>query len=203
MKECNKCKVEKPLSEYHKSKESKDGLYGSCKPCYKEHYYKKYYSKNKEGYRKRDKLYEEQNYEQSKAYRDQYDKKFQTKTKYRYNYHYHRRRMDPEYKLTQLLRGRFYDAVKHDRKNSSILDHLGCSIKEYKLYLEQMFLEPMNWDNHGDIWEIDHIDPVSKGGSWHYTNTQPLFKTTVIAEQYGYDMIGNKNKGARKVKNKL
>jgi hypothetical protein len=111
--------------------------------------------------------------------------------------------MDPEYKLTQLLRGRFYDAVKHDRKNSSILDHLGCSIKEYKLYLEQMFLEPMNWDNHGDIWEIDHIDPVSKGGSWHYTNTQPLFKTTAIAEQYGYDMIGNKNKGARKVKNKL
>jgi hypothetical protein len=27
-----------------------------------------------------------------------------------------------------------------------------------------MFLEPMNWDNHGDIWEIDHIEPVSKGG---------------------------------------
>ena len=98
--------------------------------------------------------------------------------------------------MNQLLRGRFYDAVKHERKNSSILDLLGCSIKEYKLYLEQMFLEPMNWDNHGDIWEIDHIKPVSKGGSWHYTNTQPLFKTTAIAEQYGYNMIGNKNKGA-------
>ena len=31
---------------------------------------------------------------------------------------------------------------------------------------------------------------------FHYTNLQPLFKTTEIAEQYGYiNEIGNRNKG--------
>ena len=32
----------------------------------------------------------------------------------------------------------------------------------------------MNWDNYGKMWEIDHIFPLSRGGSFHYTNTQPL-----------------------------
>jgi 5-methylcytosine-specific restriction endonuclease McrA len=32
----------------------------------------------------------------------------------------------------------------------------------------------MNWDNYGKIWEVDHIYPTSKGGSFHYMNTQPL-----------------------------
>ena len=32
----------------------------------------------------------------------------------------------------------------------------------------------MNWGNYGTYWEIDHTFPLSKGGSFHYTNTQPL-----------------------------
>jgi hypothetical protein len=33
MKKCNKCKQEKPLTEYYKSKQSKDGHQNSCKIC--------------------------------------------------------------------------------------------------------------------------------------------------------------------------
>ena len=32
----------------------------------------------------------------------------------------------------------------------------------------------MSWENYGIYWEIDHIKPLSKGGSFHYKNTQPL-----------------------------
>jgi hypothetical protein len=63
----------------------------------------------------------------------------------------------------------------------------------------------MNWGNHGVTWEIDHIKACSnfdltkleeQKQCFHYTNLQPLFKTTEIAEQYGYiNEIGNRNKG--------
>jgi hypothetical protein len=62
----------------------------------------------------------------------------------------------------------------------------------------------MNWDNHGKIWEIDHIkgcinfdlsDIEQQKQCFHYTNTQPLFKTTKIAESFGYNNItGNRDK---------
>ena len=62
----------------------------------------------------------------------------------------------------------------------------------------------MSWDNHGDIWEIDHILPCSsfdltkleeQQKCFHFSNHQPLFKTTQIAESFGYkDEIGNRNK---------
>ena len=42
------------------------------------------------------------------------------------------------------------------------------------VFLEKQFDDKMSWDNHGTYWEIDHIKPLSKGGSFHYTNTQPL-----------------------------
>ncbi len=62
----------------------------------------------------------------------------------------------------------------------------------------------MTWENYGKVWEIDHIIPcsrfdLSKEGEqkkcFHYSNLQPLFKTTDIAQEYGYlNEIGNRNK---------
>lgn len=195
MKKCNKCQVEKPLTEYHKCKSNKDGLQSRCKLCVKKGDRK--YKKDKNGKTKSHILeYARKNYIKNKPkyqkYHSKYNKENKDKILQQEKENYHN---CEETKLARLLRSRFYDAVKYNRKKSSILELLGCPIEEYKLYLEQMFLEPMNWSNHGDIWEIDHIIPISKGGSWHYTNTQPLFKTTTIAESFGYkNIIGNKNK---------
>ena len=62
----------------------------------------------------------------------------------------------------------------------------------------------MNWSNHGTIWEIDHIIPCDsfdltkleeQEKCFHFSNLQPLFKTTEIAESLGYKgYIGNREK---------
>jgi hypothetical protein len=81
---------------------------------------------------------------------------------------------------------------------------LGSTIEECRLYLESQFKPEMTWENHGEVWEIDHIIPCSsfdltdteqQKQCFHYSNTQPLFKTTSIAESFGYkNEIGNRNK---------
>ena len=61
-----------------------------------------------------------------------------------------------------------------------------CSsdLNKLKQYLEPQFKPEMNWNNHGEIWEIDHIKPCSsfdltdteqQKQCFHYTNLQPLW----------------------------
>ena len=74
-------------------------------------------------------------------------------------------------------------------------------------YLEDLFLPEMDWNNHGNVWEIDHILPIAYFDfsdeeqikqCFHFSNHQPLFKTTEIAESFGYiDHIGNRNKNKK------
>jgi len=80
---------------------------------------------------------------------------------------------DPEYRLIHQLRVRVNQYLKKGNQDKTI-DFLGCSIKEWVVYLEQQWDGNMTWENHGTYWEIDHIHPLSKGGSFHYTNTQPM-----------------------------
>lgn len=111
--------------------------------------------------------------------------------------HNHRTRM--------LISSRIRSALDGKSKPKGTIEILGCSIDEFKQHLESLFLPEMNWQNHGEVWEIDHILPCAsfdftQEGNiekcFHYTNHQPLFKTTEIAESFGYtDQIGNRNKG--------
>ena len=71
MKICSKCNVSKPLSEFNKRSNSKDGFRFECRICQKEHYESNrdhYITKMKENrinklddYKKRDKNYYEAN----------------------------------------------------------------------------------------------------------------------------------------------
>jgi hypothetical protein len=62
----------------------------------------------------------------------------------------------------------------------------------------------MTWENHGIVWEIDHIKPCASYNledleeqkqCFNFTNLQPLFTTTEIAKKHGYsEHLGNRNK---------
>jgi hypothetical protein len=129
---------------------------------------------------------------------------FKNNPEYLKGYMKNRYNNDIEYKIKNNLRSRLYHAIRGTIKFSSSLKLLGCSIEDLKGYIYTKFLPEMSWENHGEIWEIDHIigctnfdltNLEEQKKCFHYTNLQPLFKTTEIAKSFGYDdQIGNRNK---------
>ena len=71
MKRCSRCKIEKELDEFNKSKSTKDGLQNMCKLCqkqYQKEYQKQYYQLNRE----KKKQYFQRNKEKRNQYTNQY-----------------------------------------------------------------------------------------------------------------------------------
>ena len=83
------------------------------------------------------------------------------------------------------LRSRLYNAINRNYKNGSAVKDLGCSIDEFKIYLESKFSPGMTWENWSKFgWHIDHIVPLINFDlaereqflkACHYTNLQPLW----------------------------
>lgn len=68
-------------------------------------------------------------------------------------------------------------------KSDTTVNILGCSVEEFKNYLESQFTLGMSWDNRNE-WHIDHIVPISYACSEeeilllnHYSNLRPLWST--------------------------
>jgi hypothetical protein len=226
MKKCKYCNQWLEINNHNfvSSKTSKDGFENKCKSCKKE-YDKQRLILNKEiryaKCREWNKLNKEkiikstQNWIQNnpgkhKEIKKKAFKKFisnpENKNKRReYDKEYikHKRQNDLNYRIKDSV-GSIINYHLKERKNESTIKFLGCSIEEFKLYLEQQFKPEMNWENYGTIWEIDHKNPFSSFNltqeediykAFNYLNTQPLFKTTEIAKNFGYtNQIGNRNK---------
>lgn len=85
--------------------------------------------------------------------------------------------------LQVALRRRFNRALHQDYKAGSAVRDLGCSIKQFKCYLESQFQPGMSWENYGQ-WHIDHIKPLALFDltnpgqvqeACHFTNLRPLW----------------------------
>lgn len=96
---------------------------------------------------------------------------------------------DPYGHLKSLTRSRIHRALK-GRKEGRTTEYLGCTIEEYRNYIESLWEEGMSWDNYGKYdpqikrWQIDHtvpllyeenlcVEEVTK--RLHYTNTRPMW----------------------------
>lgn len=205
MKVCSRCKIEKPIESFHKRKgrlcESK------CKVCKSELDSIRYF-KNRDKNLKRMALWRAANKEKliakrkteeakiaQKLYRSspevrerakQYylknKKKIQLRQRIR---HIARISQDLNYKISVMLRGRLTKALRGKYKSGSAVKDLGCSIEQFKSYLESKFKPGMTWENYGRTgWHIDHIIPLSSFNladknevkkACHYTNLQPLW----------------------------
>lgn len=206
MKICSKCKIEKSLDEFGNAKREKDGKKYQCKECSK--IYDKYNPEREKAWRlkNRDKLieskktYRKNNKDKIKEYIHNNKDKINNRIKDKY-------RNDEKYRIKRIIRSRIKHAISGNFKSCPSLTLLGCSIDEYKIYLEKYFSPNMSWDNYGE-WHIDHIIPCSSFNltveeeqkkCFHYSNTRPLWATKEVAIRYGEseDYIGNLEKGNR------
>lgn len=225
---CSQCKFEKNIKEFNKERKQKDGYNNSCKECVKIQQSKfrlKYNPKQifKPNHKIcnccKDELHFDNFYplklgkfglhnnckiccsKKFKEWQNKNGKDWENK------YRKERKKTDIQFKLKCLLRGRINDALKKGKvtKRHSSLKILDCGLDFYKEYLQNQFLPVFTWENHGIVWEIDHIEPCSSFDltkdeevkkCFHYTNTMPRFKTTEIAQSFGYpNHIGNRDKG--------
>jgi len=193
-KKCKICKEDQILDNFFNHKETGDKKDIYCKKCRKNKS-GKYYKNNKETWLEQSHINQAKNKDKIREQHKIYYRK--------------KKKIDPNYKLRVLFSIRILGAIKnkYGYKKSSTLELLGCSVEECRNHLEQQFLPEMTWKNHGIIWEIDHKIPCinfdltkkeEQKLCFHYTNLQPLFSTTKIAESFGYkNYIGNKNKNKK------
>jgi len=100
-------------------------------------------------------------------------------------YQRERRHSDLIYKLQTSLRSRLNTAIKQAYKSGSAVSDLGCSIQQFKTYLESKFQPGMSWDNWSKTgWHIDHKIPLASFDltdrqqfkkAAHFTNLQPMW----------------------------
>jgi len=192
---CDKCGLEKSLTEFYFRTDSRK-YRNMCKKCcqgqgkiytnnhrkQKKEYDTIYYKENIDDILKRNKKYREDNPDLIKRERINYQP---IKTKR----HLERLETDINYKITNRLRIRLNDVVRNNRKAGSAVKDLGCDVVYLKNYLEVLFcVDPktnkiMSWENYGE-WHIDHIIPLASFDltdreqflkACHYTNLQPLW----------------------------
>ena len=189
--------------------------YRECNKDTLKEYKKKYREENKEIIAHNNKIYREDNKdslkEKSKKYREEnkkvlterkknYYEKNKEKENFRKNeWHKKRLKEDSLYKLkcsirqliSQSIRNSGYRKHQLRLKKSEII--LGCNSELFKKYIEDKFLEGMNWDNHGE-WHLDHIKPVSWANDVeeilslnHYTNFQPKWAFDNLSKGNRYE----------------
>lgn len=236
-KKCHSCKVTKNVADFNNNRNQKDGLQGACRACTRKaanKYWGIHKAKpkpiEKQGYKvctecNHELLYKE--YSKLKAGKFGLASRCKHCTAEKYkswreekggkswenSYVKARKQKDPQYKLKSILRLRLLDAFKRHINGGTVSNKhsarelLGCDINTALLHIEQQFLPEMNWQNHGKVWELDHIRPCASYNllseldvreCFNYKNLQPLFKTSSIATSLGYvGYVGNRNKQAK------
>ena len=95
-----------------------------------------------------------------------------------------RRRNSPIIRLSDNMRRRLHRALSGKTRSMSAVRDLGCSIGQFRLYIENQFDPGMSWGNYGSKWHLDHVIPVSHFDmddktqqleAFNWLNYQPLW----------------------------
>ena len=185
--EKNKDKVKEKVKEYRENNLDK------VKKNVKEHY-----KKNRETLLEYKKNYHKEN----KEHLSELNLKYREDNKVSINeckrkYISNKRKTDSLFKLKENISKLINQSLKNKgfKKEYRSEEILGCTIQDFKEYIESKFVEGMSWENHGD-WHLDHKTPVSWGKSEneiyelnHYTNFQPLWEKDNLSKGNRWESV--------------
>jgi hypothetical protein len=103
-------------------------------------------------------------------------------------------------RIRSVLRSRLCSAVRNGSKDGSAVRDLGCTIPEFRTYIEALWAPGMTWENWGKgpgTWQIDHRRPLASFDltkredvlvACHFLNLQPLWHEE-HARKSGHDRV--------------
>lgn len=204
----NRKKANKYAEEYRIKKAQDIALKRENRKEEANHYAKKYRVENNRKVSEYQKEYRIRNAEKSKSYRDknkdkakeyrlknkerlrEVGKKYRIKNRDKIKKANAKRRVEnPLAKLSLNIRNLIKNSFlkNNHRKAKKTVQILGCTVVEFKKYIESKWENWMSWDNYGrynpnrKTWQLDHIVPIASAKNEldliklnHYTNFQPL-----------------------------
>jgi hypothetical protein len=189
MKKCCKCKEEKILSEFYKSKATHDGFHPQCKDCKKASDRCSYLKhKEKKTTHQRD-WYKKNAEDQREKAKKRYKKRMQNPDEKRKILDLKNKRQrdmcssDPSFRI----RKNFSRAVGRGLEKGwrSWEKWVNYTLEDLVSHLEKQFNKKMTMENYGTYWHIDHIVPASSFmvkvigdeefmACWSLSNLRPL-----------------------------
>lgn len=187
IKKCNKCGIEKLITEFYFRKEN--GKYrDQCKECiikqrkkYRDENYDEVkeqnrkshhkhiserkeimrdnYQRNKEKRKLQAKEYRENNKDHYREYFRNYNKTDERKN-YINNWRKREYHNNSAFKLNDNMAGYINRSLKGNKNGRSWEKLVGYTCQDLMQHLEAQFKDGMTWENHGQ-WHIDHIVPKS------------------------------------------
>ncbi len=98
---------------------------------------------------------------------------------------FNKRRNDVGFRILCSLRHTLWRTRSTKKRSKSCEKMLGCSLEDFRIYLESKFEVGMTWENYGKYgWHIDHIVPCAlfdltreehRKRCFHFSNLQPMF----------------------------
>jgi|SaaInl8_150m_RNA_FD_contig_41_471851_length_1848_multi_8_in_0_out_0_3 5-methylcytosine-specific restriction endonuclease McrA len=200
VKICSKCIVEKSPAEFHRDSTRKDGLYPNCKQC-RTIYSKQYSALNKEQKKKKAAKYYIKNKVKiaivEKRYREAHKKERAERGKKYDKLHkveiaIRKKKYEQIHKNEIAIRRREYDQTDKGKESRRKRAHKRRVLKyggvyelfdpknvferdQYTCQLCKQKTKPDLKNHHDSLYpNLDHIIPLSKGGSHTMTNTQCL-----------------------------
>ncbi len=175
MKVCNTCKISKPIDNFNKSKQSKDGYSLYCKECVKERkekyknknyeYQKKYYETNKEKIKDKNNLYKRTHEKElSKKMKEYYESNKEKIKIYSKKYYLQKKRnmLDPSY-------------TKEERENEFFLTIRNPGSYNKTPYSNRIVLthQPHFYEVEKELWKDEKVRKYIYENRIKYINKRP------------------------------